>query len=38
MEGPWTKVMLPQGIHSGDQQTVSLPATGAMQVFRLRKP
>jgi hypothetical protein len=37
MEGPWTPVVLPQGTHSGDQQTVSLPAGSAMQVFRLRK-
>lgn len=36
-EGPWTAVTLPHGTHSGDQQTVSLPAAAAMQVFRLRK-
>jgi len=38
VNGPWTAVTLPHGTHSGDQQTVSLPASSAMQVFRLRKP
>ena len=38
LEGPWTKVTLPHGTHSGDRQTVALPAGSAMQVFRLRKP
>lgn len=37
-EGPWSPVTLPHGTHSRDQQTVSLPASNAMQVFRLRKP
>ncbi len=36
-EGPWTPVTLPHGTHSGDRQTVALPATGNLRVFRLRK-
>lgn len=38
IEGPWNPVTLPQGIHSGDRQTVALPATDNRRVFRLRKP
>jgi len=38
VEGPWTPVTVPHGTHSGDQQTVTLPATLAHQVFRMRKP
>lgn len=38
LEGPWTPVKLPLGTHSGDQQTVALPAGPAVQVFRMRKP
>lgn len=37
VDGPWTPVTLPHGTHSGDRQTVALPAGGAMQIFRLRK-
>jgi len=37
MEGPWSSVTLPHGTHSGDRQTVALPATSSMRVFRLRK-
>jgi hypothetical protein len=37
LEGPWTPVTLPHGTHSGDRQTVTLPATSSQQVFRMRK-
>jgi len=37
LDGPWTPVTLPHGVHSGNQQTVTFPAAGAIQLFRLRK-
>lgn len=37
VEGPWTPVTIPGDAHGGNQRTLTLPAAGELQVFRLRK-
>lgn len=37
LDGPWTPVNLGGSVPAGNQQTLSLPAANALQVFRLKK-